>query len=365
MSAKNFVVVSKLTKKYGEIAALDDVSISIGKGEFFSILGPSGSGKSTLLRLLGGFEQPTSGFIEIDGLDQSGISSDRRPTNMVFQNYALFPHLTVAENIAYGLRKQKLVKTTVNQMVEEYLEYVRLPGMGRRSVNELSGGQKQRIALARALIMRPKVLLLDEPMGALDKQLRKEMQGELRNIQREFGITFLLVTHDQDEALALSDRVAIMAEGKVLQIDTPENIYERPNSIKVAKFVGNTTMIDAHVLSVDGESISLQIGNSTSIMAKSPVNQFTEGQDVVVSLRPEHIKISAEPHPEYVNNIAGHVTSDSYLGNRAMVDVQLEGSDKKVTVCIQQVDLKNKLDGLANNKVWLGFDDSVVNIFPN
>jgi ABC-type Fe3+/spermidine/putrescine transport system ATPase subunit len=230
-----YISIRGVTKHFGNVRAVDDVSFDIRAGEFFSLLGPSGCGKTTLLRMLAGFETPTSGEIFIDGQPMSAVPANRRPTNMVFQNYAIFPHLDVRRNIAYGLRKQRLAKAEIEATVERALELIKLPGYGDRQAHQLSGGQRQRVALARALVCQPKVLLLDEPLGALDKKLREEMQLELRQLQRSVGITFMLVTHDQEEALTMSDRIAVISKGKVLQLDTATRLYETPGSRPAAR----------------------------------------------------------------------------------------------------------------------------------
>ncbi|MEO1471689.1 MAG: ATP-binding cassette domain-containing protein, partial [Pseudomonadota bacterium] len=239
-----------------------------GEGEFFSLLGASGCGKTTLLRMLAGFETPTSGEIWIDGQPMSAVPPFERPVNMVFQNYAIFPHLNVRDNIAYGLRKARLPRATRHAMVDEMLDLVQLRGYGDRRAHQLSGGQRQRIALARALILKPKVLLLDEPLGALDKQLREQMQIELRRLQRTVGITFVFVTHDQEEALALSDRIAVMAGGAVLQIDTPDGLYERPRTREVASFIGTMNFLEGRVLS--RASGHARLGSRRSARSRCP-----------------------------------------------------------------------------------------------
>ena len=247
MTNAAFISIRNVNKFFGSFQAIDNVSMDIGQGEFFSLLGASGCGKTTLLRMLAGFESTSDGEILIDGQPSADVPPHHRPVNMVFQSYAIFPHLNVADNIAYGLRKQRLSKEKKKEMVDEMLELIKLPGYGARKANELSGGQRQRIALARALILRPKVLLLDEPLGALDKQLREQMQLELRALQRQVGITFVFVTHDQEEALTLSDRIAVMSGGKVLQVDTPEGLYEAPKTREVASFIGNMNFFQGTV----------------------------------------------------------------------------------------------------------------------
>src|SRR5215475_13118056 len=239
-----FISLRGISKHFGSVCAVDDVSFDIRRGEFFSLLGPSGCGKTTLLRMLAGFEFPTTGEIFIDGQPMLSVPPNERPTNMVFQSYAIFPHLTVAENIGYGLRKKGLTKAEIAATVEQALDRIKLAGYGSRGAHQLSGGQRQRVALARALVCRPKVLLLDEPLGALDKKLREEMQIELRQLQRSVGITFVFVTHDQEEALTMSDRIAVMSKGTILQIDTAERLYEAPSCREVAGFIGSMNFID-------------------------------------------------------------------------------------------------------------------------
>ena len=240
--------IQNVEKHYSSVTALDGVSIEIEAGEFFSLLGPSGCGKTTLLRIISGFDNPSVGTVFIGGADMTDVPPNERPTNMVFQSYAIFPHLNVADNVGYGLKKQKLPKEEIDRRVDDALKLVDLEGYGPRESHALSGGQRQRVALARALIMKPKVLLLDEPLSALDKKLRETMQSELRKLQRTVGITFVLVTHDQEEALTMSDRIAVMFDGKIAQIDSPEGLYRRPISRRVASFIGVVNFIPATVL---------------------------------------------------------------------------------------------------------------------
>ena len=244
MNERSIISIRDVSKHFGAVCAVDGVNLEIQRGEFFSLLGPSGCGKTTLLRILAGLEMPSEGEIFIDEQPMAAIPAYRRPVNMVFQNYAIFPHLDVRSNIAFGLRKSGLSRAEINAKVEEMLDLIKLPGYEERSATQLSGGERQRIALARALIKRPKVLLLDEPLGALDKKLREQMQLELRDLQKSVGITFVFVTHDQEEALTMSDRIAVMAAGKVLQVSSPTGLYERPSSCFVANFLRTRTWFD-------------------------------------------------------------------------------------------------------------------------
>ena len=278
-----------LTKRFGETVALEDVSLDIGEGELFGLLGASGSGKTTLLRLLGGFETPTKGRVLIDGVDVTAVPPYERPTNMVFQSYALFPHMTVAANVAFGLKQARVAKADAGRRVEEALALVQLTGLGGRKPSQLSGGQRQRVALARALVLRPKVLLLDEPLSALDKKLREQTQFELMRLQRQLGITFVMVTHDQDEAMAMSSRIAILERGRVLEVGTPRQVYERPKSRFVADFIGGANILDAEPAGNGGIHLP-EIG----IVCAATDNLVAKGW---VALRPERIALSHDPAP--------------------------------------------------------------------
>jgi spermidine/putrescine transport system ATP-binding protein len=305
------VELHQVSKHFGSVVAVDDVSLSIQDGEFFSLLGPSGCGKTTSLRLIAGFELPTAGEVYIGGERQGDMPAFRRPVNTVFQNYALFPHMTVAQNVAFGLEMNKVPKAEIRQRVTEALELVQLPRMGSRKPDQLSGGQQQRVALARALVNRPKVLLLDEPLGALDLKLRKAMQLELKGLQNHLKITFVYVTHDQEEALTMSDRIAVMSRGRVLQVGTPQEIYDRPTNRFVADFIGETNFMEGifkardaerAVVVVDGE-LRIRVPLEKSVDASSPV---------VVAIRPEKITISDQP--ANADSIAGRVEEVIYTG---------------------------------------------------
>ncbi len=288
------VELSDVTKTFGEIVAVEEMSLAIQDGEFFSLLGPSGCGKTTTLRMIAGFEQPTVGQVYIKGQPMAQIPAYRRPVNTVFQNYALFPHMSVAQNVAFGLQMKKVPKTEIRQRVAEVLALVQLPDMGERKPKQLSGGQQQRVALARALVNRPSVLLLDEPLGALDLKLRKAMQLELKQIQAEVGITFIYVTHDQEEALTMSDRIAVMSDGVVQQVGQPREIYEHPGSRFVADFIGETNFVDGQVTEL---ADVIMVSSGDVHMLGAPSKQSIEvGQGVTLAIRPE--KINLYPHGE-------------------------------------------------------------------
>jgi len=326
------IKILEVSKRFGEVVAVNDVSLRIKRGEFFSLLGPSGCGKTTLLRLLAGFEMPDQGEILIDGVEMNGVPPHQRPTNMVFQNYAIFPHLDVRANVAYGLRKSGLSKVQVAIRVREVLELVKLVGYESRKSNELSGGQRQRVALARALIMRPKVLLLDEPLGALDKKLREEMQIELRTLQEQVGITFVFVTHDQEEALTMSDRMAVMADGVIQQVGTPREIYEQPVSRTVATFIGNINLLDGFVLSSNSETLQVDLPIFGEIRIRQPKSERIKGETVTCAMRPENLAIENSPTNA---NIPITVVRSSYFGESTYYVVRAESSSIELTVSMQ------------------------------
>ena len=293
------VELNNISRFYGEVRALDHISVTIGEGEFFSMLGPSGSGKTTCLRLIAGFEQPTTGTIQIHGKDATGVPPYERDVNTVFQDYALFPHMTNLENIEYGLRVKRVAKIERRERAHEALAMVALPDLGNRKPWQLSGGQRQRIALARALVNRPRVLLLDEPLGALDLKLREQMQVELKALQRKLGITFIYVTHDQGEALSMSDRVAVFNAGRLEQVDTPQNLYMRPTTIFVANFVGTSNVVEGQ--------LALDI----------------TGQPQPFSIRPEHIAfVEGTSVPEDIR-ISGRLVDIQYYGAHSRYEVQV------------------------------------------
>jgi len=356
-----FISIENLSKHFGPVKAVDRVDLTIGGGEFFSLLGASGCGKTTLLRMLAGFETPTAGEILIDNVSMADVAPHHRPTNMVFQNYAIFPHLDVRRNIAYGLRVQRLGRRESDRLVDEMLELVKLSGFGERRSDELSGGQRQRVALARALIKRPKVLLLDEPLGALDKKLREEMQIELRALQQSLGITFIFVTHDQEEAMTLSDRIAVMAGGKVLQIAAPKEVYNNPVSVEVAEFIGQMNFINASVTELVGGQAVLDTAGFGRIKAPASATFVQKGANLVVAIRPEKLILSKDRIAEGGNSVEGVLKAAAYLGDRSHFYVAVEGLDKPVAVAAQEVQTAagHSLD--RGSVVWLSWaDDSVI-----
>ncbi len=326
-----FVGVSKW---FGDVVAVDKIDLSVERGAFFSFLGPSGCGKTTSLRLIAGFDQPTEGDVFISGTSVVGIPSHKRPVNMVFQNYALFPHMNVADNIAYGLRQRnpKPPKQEIAKRVDETLELVRLSGFGKRKSWELSGGQQQRVALARALINHPTVLLLDEPLAALDRKLRREMQMELQTLQREVGITFILVTHDQEEALTMSDRIAVMDQGTILQVGPPREIYERPGSRKVASFIGQMNLLEGIVTGVEKEFIRVDTPMFKSIEMSRRESAIRHGDEVTVAIRPESLTLSTEPQE---GAMAVALRHSSYYGESTYCVVGPRASKGDVTVSMR------------------------------
>jgi spermidine/putrescine transport system ATP-binding protein len=323
------VQVSNVTKRFGAFTAVDDVSIEIAEGEFFSLLGPSGCGKTTLLRLIGGFESANQGSILVKGQDVSSVPVHRRQTKMIFQHLALFPHLTVFENLAFGLRARQVDQATIKRRVTESLGLMRLDGMEQRAVDQLSGGQRQRVAIARALINDPGVLLLDEPFGALDLKLRLQMQQELRRLQRELKSTFIFVTHDQTEAMAMSDRIAIMQSGKILQASTPNEIYERPQSRFVAEFIGSTNLLAGEIVGADSNSCQVRCGNLLIVCAAQP--GVRQGQPVTLAIRREKIALGTRAGGgDEIALGSGKITDKTYLGAMLEFEVVLAGGTRLV-----------------------------------
>jgi spermidine/putrescine transport system ATP-binding protein len=354
---RNDIEFRSVTKTYGGVTAVADINLNVPKGAFLALLGPSGCGKTTCLRMIGGFEQPTAGEVLIDGRTMNGVPAYRRPVNMVFQHYALFPHFDVEQNVAYGLKqaRPRLAADEIGRRVGRALEMVRLSGFGKRRVHEMSGGQQQRVALARAIVNRPSVLLLDEPLAALDKKLRSAMQIELQTLQRELGITFVLVTHDQEEALSMSDLVCVMSAGRIRQIGQPQEVYDHPADLFVADFVGKTNRIDA-TLEADGRTLRLADGTA---LAAGPHASARPGA-AVMAIRPEAIRLKREAG---AGPFKGVVTHRIFLGSFAEYSVAVAGlGDFLVTTdrsTMSEIDLVEPGESVA-----LTFDPAAAHVFP-
>ena len=339
-AAKPIIQLRGLQKYYGDYHALRGITTDIREGEFFSLLGPSGCGKTTLLRCIAGFEDWSAGDLSIDGANMEHVPANKRPTNMVFQSYAIFPHLSVAENVGFGLRRARLPKEELNKRVSEALDMVGLGGYGKRAAHALSGGQRQRVALARALILKPKVLLLDEPLSALDKKMREQMQSELRRLQRQVGITFILVTHDQEEALIMSDRIAVMFEGTIEQLATPQQLYRRPVSRKVAEFIGIMNFLPATVSRADATGIDVEVaglGRATIAAEQCPAGAKTGTASV--GFRPETMTVlyDNDPVPASGQVVTGTVAEVVYFGDMTYYDIKLDGVEKPISISMRNV----------------------------
>ncbi len=321
--AEPFISIRGITKRFGVFTAVDDVSLDIFRGELFCLLGGSGCGKSTLLRMLAGFEVPTEGQVLIDGQDMSGVPPDKRPTNMMFQSYALFPHMTVEKNVAYGLLREGKPKREAYARVAEMLKLVKLEAFARRKPHQLSGGQRQRVALARSLIKQPKLLLLDEPLGALDKKLREETQFELIRIQETLGVTFIVVTHDQDEAMTLATRIGVMDEGKIRQVGEPREIYEEPNSKFVADFIGSVNLFEGQVDTAAPDLMRIRTEEAGPLVTL-PRPGLNRNQQVWIALRPERIGLSRARPENTANVVPGVVQEVGYMGHMSNFRVKLE-----------------------------------------
>jgi putrescine transport system ATP-binding protein len=318
-----YVNIDRVTKKFGDFVAVNNVSLKIYKKELFCLLGGSGCGKTTLLRMLAGFEEPTSGKLFIDGVDMTNIPPYERPVNMMFQSYALFPHMTVEQNVAFGLKQDRVPKAEIKTRVADMLNLVRLTQFAQRKPHQLSGGQRQRVALARSLVKRPKLLLLDEPLGALDKKLREHTQFELVNLQEQLGVTFVVVTHDQEEAMTLSSRIGVMNAGEIVQVGTPKDIYEYPNSKFVAEFIGNVNMFEGRLVEDEPDHVRIDAPDLQGTIYVDHGVSSAPGAVVFAAIRPEKIVISVDP-PQQTENVArGTVKEIAYMGDMSTYLVQL------------------------------------------
>ncbi len=312
-----------VTKRFGDFVAIEDLSLDIYEREFFALLGPSGCGKTTMMRMLGGFETPTEGRIELAGQDIGPVPPNKRAVNMMFQSYALFPHLSIWDNIAFGLRRDRKPKEEIERRVEDMLKLTRLEKFARRKPHQISGGQRQRVALARSLAKAPKLLLLDEPLGALDKKLRQDTQFELMDIQETTGTTFVIVTHDQEEAMTVASRVAVMDEGRLIQVETPARIYETPNSVYVADFIGDVNIIEGQTTAVGPDAYKIQWSDSLPPLSASSDKPFSDGQTCHLAIRPEKVTITTDKPEEADNAVQGKVLDIAYLGNLSTYHVEL------------------------------------------
>lgn len=341
------IAVSSLKKKYGALTVIEDLNLDIKKGEFISLLGPSGSGKTTLLMILAGFEKATSGSVSLDGTHIENLPPHKRGLGVVFQNYALFPHMTVAENIAFPLKMRRYSRSIIKQKVQKALDMVQLSDYGKRRPTEMSGGQQQRIALARALIFEPRVILMDEPFGALDKQLREQMQLDIRDMHKRLGLTVVFVTHDQSEALTMSDRIAVFNKGNIEQIGTPLEIYEKPKTDFVAQFIGETNLIKGIVASIDDNFIRMKINDTELKVTK--INSVKLGEEIAISLRPELITLSKSPLAND-NMLPGKVRDTVYRGEHTRIDV-----DTEIGKVIVRSDRMNS-NFVSNNRLIINFN---------
>lgn len=358
----DLIHLAGVQKYYGDYHALRDINLTIKEGEFFSLLGPSGCGKTTLLRTIAGFEGVSGGTVMIAGHDMADVPPNLRPTNMVFQSYAIFPHLTVAQNVAFGLRKSAMTKAEKSAAVDETLDMVGLGGYGARAAHALSGGQRQRVALARALILKPKVLLLDEPLSALDKKMREHMQVELIRLQRHVGITFILVTHDQEEALVMSDRIAVMFEGEIGQLDDPETLYRRPNSRRVAEFIGKMNFLDGDVRAVD-ETAHVHVAGlgPCDIPADQSAGHVTPGP-AAVGIRPESLSILFDGDTAPRHETPATVDEVVYYGDMTYYDVRITGVSAPLTIAMKNLIGRPVLDVGAKTRV--AWDERALVLFP-
>ncbi len=321
-----FIEFQNVTKRYGAVTAVDDLSLKIYEREFFALLGPSGCGKTTLMRMLAGFEQVTQGDVFLAGENLADVPPYRRPVNMMFQSYALFPHMSVEKNIAFGLKQDGMAKSEINDRVADMLALVKMEDFGKRKPDQLSGGQKQRVALARSLAKQPKLLLLDEPLGALDRKLREETQFELVDLQEKLGITFMIVTHDQEEAMTVADRIAVMDHGRIIQVDPPMEMYERPNSRYVADFLGDINLIASKTVGHAKGKVLLQSDSGQDLQVNTS-EEFAVGRNVWFASRPEKLNISRKKPAKALNALEGEVWDIAYLGGLTVYKVKLDSGE--------------------------------------
>lgn len=354
---KPLIRFENVTKRFGTFTAIDDLDLNIYRKEFFALLGPSGCGKTTLMRMLAGFETPSVGKIYVDDVDMAPIPPNKRPVNMMFQSYALFPHLTVEDNIAFGLRRSKMPKEQIPDRVSEMLRLTQLERFAKRKPHMISGGQRQRVALARSLAKAPKLLLLDEPLGALDRKLREETQFELMDIQEKTGTTFVIVTHDQEEAMTVASRVAVMDHGKIIQVDTPAGIYEQPNSVYVADFIGDVNIIEGTATPLGEGKVSIRYAEEAPAITAAAPDGIGNGQRVSFAIRPEKIFVGTEPDTTRTNQVKGKIIDIAYLGNVSTYHLELPGGQKFSAQMTNSRRLARR-DFTWEDEVWLSWTET-------
>ncbi|MEQ8480887.1 MAG: ABC transporter ATP-binding protein [Hoeflea sp.] len=352
-AAKPYISFQNVTKRFGTFTAVENLSLNVYEREFFSLLGPSGCGKTTLLRMLAGFEEPTEGELYLDGQPLKGVPPHKRPVNMMFQSYALFPHMSVADNIAFGLKQDGMEKGARDERVEQMLKLVKLEDFAGRKPHQLSGGQRQRVALARSVAKRPKLLILDEPLGALDKKLREETQFELMDLQQELGLTFMIVTHDQEEAMTMSDRIAVMDKGVIVQTGTPAEIYEAPNSRYVADFIGSVNTLEGKVTALGDDQVVLD-GPDGKITGATRETAPKEGATAWFAIRPEKISVSRTRPEGAVNALEGEVWDIAYLGDMTVINVRLGSGTVMQAALLNRLRLVEDPIGY-DERIWLSF----------
>ncbi len=353
----DYLSVDKVSKQFGGFTAVNNVSLTIKKGEIFALLGASGCGKSTLLRMLAGFEKPSSGDIYLQGNQINNLEPHQRPINMMFQSYALFPHMTVEQNLAFGLKQDKLDKSKIQKKIDEMLSLVQMEHLKARKPHQLSGGQQQRVALARSLIKEPKLLLLDEPMGALDKKLRARMQLEIVNIIESLGVTCVMVTHDQEEAMTMADRIAIMNVGEISQVGTPSEVYEQPNSRFTAEFIGSVNILDGVVKFDEPNYVTIHCNDTeTDVYIGHGITCF-EGQPVTVALRPEKVAISSYAPDQKYNYVTGVVKEIGYFGSHSVYHVELPSGKEMLVTALNDIRWGNERLTWGDS-VWVHWDDN-------
>ncbi|KGB80755.1 MAG: ABC transporter ATP-binding protein [Pseudomonadota bacterium] len=346
-----------VTKRFGDFTAVDNLDLHIYEREFFALLGPSGCGKTTIMRILAGFDPPSEGTVWLDGVNIAPVPPNKRPVNMMFQSYALFPHLSVYDNIAFGLKRSPMPKSEIDGRVQEMLRLTRLEKFARRKPHQISGGQRQRVALARSLAKAPKLLLLDEPLGALDKKLRNDTQFELMDIQEKTGTTFVIVTHDQEEAMTVASRVAVMDNGKLMQVATPDRIYEAPNSVYVADFIGDVNIIEGNLRPQEPGKVLIDWAEGEAPIRAEANGGLTEGTRVSYAVRPEKIAVSAERPDDRANVVQGKIIDIAYLGNISTYHVQLP-SGHMISAQMTNSRRIERRDFTWEDTVWLSWTDT-------